>query len=196
MRGRDEDLILALAALTSVLDYVQEHHMGAPVFIGGDANVNQNNLTWTQLFSSLLTWYDFVPIYLNHPTYHHLMGNGVLDSQLNEIAHYVDQFKKLKKLHCKLDEPIILSCHDIVITTYTPTPIPYTKLPSHLKTPRVSIPRYSHLRWWRDSTLPSNSLWCPPLSPIYHGRLIFIFSCQYSHPRYKQSPQVSCLISV
>ena len=83
--GKDEHFVLALAALTAVLESVLEEHHDVPIYVRGDANVNPSNLPRSQLFSSFLTQFSLSNLPLHHPTHHHFVGNGVSDSQLDVL---------------------------------------------------------------------------------------------------------------
>ena len=43
-KGREDNFILALAALTSVLDFAHEHHAGAPIYIRGDDKMSTTSI--------------------------------------------------------------------------------------------------------------------------------------------------------
>ena len=67
--GSDEHFVIAFAALTAVLETVQDEYPGVPVYVRGDANVNPSNLPRLQLFTSFLRQFDLQNLPINHPTH-------------------------------------------------------------------------------------------------------------------------------
>ena len=56
---------------------------------------------------------------LSHPTYHHFVGNGLFDSEIDVLLHHgpAGVNEKLEKILCKLDSPFIDSTHDAILST-------------------------------------------------------------------------------
>ena len=149
--GRDEDFVIALASLTAVLDSLLEDHLGVPVFIRGDCNVNPNNLPRVQLLTSFQTKYSLKNLPLNHPTHHHFMGNGESDSQL-DIIMYSDtphSEESLDQVICGKENPLVTSHHDVVVSTFPSSTVPYMIPPPAVKAPRIPNTRVKVL-WNQD----------------------------------------------
>ena len=68
--GQDVKFVLALAALTAVMESRAEDYPKTPVYIRGDANVNPSNLSRVQLLSSFSSQFYLSNLDLGHPTYH------------------------------------------------------------------------------------------------------------------------------
>ena len=98
--GKDEHFVLALAALTAVLESVLEEHHDVPIYVRGDANVNPSNLPRSQLFSNFLTRFNlriFTSITspnqtslncMNHAHRHKLQESGFVRHILIKITIY------------------------------------------------------------------------------------------------------------
>ena len=54
-RGQDQEFVLALAALSAVLQELKENHRDVPIYIRGDANTNPNNQSRFSLFQNFLS---------------------------------------------------------------------------------------------------------------------------------------------
>ena len=74
-RGQEQQFILALSALTSILEDVQASYSGVPVFVHGDANTNPNNPNTITLLHYLLLRHNLDHLNLHHPTYHHFTAS-------------------------------------------------------------------------------------------------------------------------
>ena len=75
---------------------------------------------------------------IDHCTYHHFQGNGDSDSHLDKLLYSSDSTlpEKVLKIICKLDNPLIESHHDIIISSfglpYVDQPIITDKMSRHL----------------------------------------------------------------
>ena len=118
--GRDELFVLALAALTAVLQSALEEHHSVPIYVRGDANVNPSNIPRSHLFSNFLTQFNLKNLPLHHPTHHHFVGNGDSDSQLDVLLFLgaPRQAEYLLGVVCGKENPLISSHHDMVISTF------------------------------------------------------------------------------
>ena len=137
--GRDHEFVLALAALSAVMESLAEDYPKAPVYIRGDANVNPNNLSRAQLLSSFSSQFHLSSLDLGHPTYHHFMGGGLSDTQLDVILHHAPPHlaESLVKIICGKENPLISSHHDLIISTFNCSPVPYNPPPQAVTAPRV-----------------------------------------------------------
>ena len=83
---------------------------------------------------------------LRHYTYHHFMGNGNSDSELDLLLYIGEMNMKenLDKVICKEDNPLIDSHHDAIISSFKvskveePAPLPNEKAP-RIENSRVKI---------------------------------------------------------
>ena len=84
-QGRDQDFIIAVADLECIVRSLCENYPDVPIYIRDDANVNSKNLKRCQSMSSFFGKFEFQQQDLFHNTYHHFMGDGASDSQLDVL---------------------------------------------------------------------------------------------------------------
>ena len=137
--GRDSEFIVALASLTAVLECLTENQEGVPVYIRGDANVNPSNLPRVRLLQNLISQYNLQNHPMLHPTHHHFMGNGESDSQLDVVLFPSAPHppESLVSIECGRENTLVTSHHDIVVTNFTCSRVPYKPPPPAVVAPRV-----------------------------------------------------------
>ena len=123
-RGHDHEWVIALAALSLIVEDIQASHPDIPIYIRGDANFSPNHLTRPTLLWEFMDRYS-----LGHSTYHHFNGGGTRDSQLDMLISSPLHPDLLVEVVCKLQDPLILSSHDIIISTFLTQPLPITSHP-------------------------------------------------------------------
>jgi exonuclease III len=82
--GKEAEFATALAALEASIEQIKEDH-SCPIYLRGDCNVNVNNHQRATIFKHFCSRLDISNIDLDHPTYHHFLGDGKSDSQLDLI---------------------------------------------------------------------------------------------------------------
>ena len=172
--GRDEHFVVALAALTAVLESVLEDHHDVPVYVRGDANVNPSNLPRVQLFSNILSLFNLKNLPLHHPTHHHFQGNGDSDSQLDVLLFrgVPEQAESLLSVVCGKENPLITSHHDMVVSTILCPSVAYNPPPPALVAPRVPNTRVKVL-WDQDGQHQYETLHHTPPPPALPAQPCF-----------------------
>ena len=148
--GKEDQFFSTLANLKDHYEEMQSKYPEAPHFIRGDANSNPNNINRFNLFSHFCSSLSLSRLRLHHPTYHHFVGEGNFDSEIDVILHHgKDASETLVDIVCKLSSPLVNSHHDIILTK--------CKLPSALLPPPehdlVTAPRVTNNRIkivWND----------------------------------------------
>ena len=87
-----------------------------------------------------------------HATYHHFLGNGLSDSNLDRIlfSSSLKHLDVLVTIHCKLEDPLIDSHHDLIVSKWElPTVTPEPSSSVNLVAPKVENPRVKIL--WNDT---------------------------------------------
>ena len=143
----------------------------------GDANVNQKNVSRVSLFKHLLTKYSLLSVDLDHPTYHHFLGNGVFDSSL-DVLLYPDNplaSESLTEVLCKHQNPLIQSHHDIILSRFTLGQAALPPNEDNIEAPKVENKRMKII--WSDDGIADykehvgdnlarlRETWCDPSSP-------------------------------
>ena len=84
--GRDDQFISTLASLNILLeDIFEKHDAECPVFIRGDANASSKNVARSQMLTHFLAQHNLLRLNITHKTYHHFVGNGAFDSDLDVV---------------------------------------------------------------------------------------------------------------
>ena len=140
--GKDDQFFSVLADLTTHIDETRLLYPDIPHFVRGDANSNPNNVSRSKLFSHFYSSLEFMKIPLYHPTYHHFIGDGCFDSEIDFLLYYgTDAREDLDRILCKLDSPLINSHHDVILSTCSipvaPPPPPEDDLVVAPKIPNI-----------------------------------------------------------
>ena len=144
--GKEDEFVCTLATLNNLLEDIYEKHDGqCPVFIRGDGNASSKNTARAALLNHVLSLHHLTRLNLHHNTYHHFIGNGAFDSDLDIILSSVAPgcSESLVKIICKNDNPLINSLHDIIITSFSLPPAPHSPPPTeeNITAPRISNDR-------------------------------------------------------
>ena len=156
--GRDTDFTEEVVKLDNCLQTLSEKHPEALIYIRGDANVNRKNTIRKIIFEKFCQDWDLDETKILHPTYHHFVGDGMYDSQLDVLLFSRSSNSKetLIKIHCKLDNPLLTSHHDALLSTFS---LPEVEHPQFVQNP--SAPRVENDRMkihWSDTGIESYKL--------------------------------------
>ena len=135
--GQEEIFVETLAALSVFLEDIYENGDGeTPVFIRGDANASSKNVSRSRIFNHFIARHNLHRLAINHNTYHHFIGTGQFDSDLDVIlfTNTPGQSESLHEIICKHKNPLIDSHHDLIITSCTIPLAPAPITNSHIKT--------------------------------------------------------------
>ena len=119
----EQDWIIALAALTLVLEDAHKQFPGVPVYVRGDSNVNPNRQHRLKAWNDLLTRFHLRSHDLGHPTYHHIVGQGTMDSQLDVLVSPSSAPAQLVEIICAKSCDIVKSSHDVILSSFSLSPI-------------------------------------------------------------------------
>ena len=117
--GQDAQFIEELAKLDNCIQEMTEEYPDALLFIRGDANVNMKDKSRVDLLHKLCQDWGLVLVEIPHPTYHHFLGDGSSDSNLDVLIHTETASENLVTILCKLDNPLISSHHDVLISKFS-----------------------------------------------------------------------------
>ena len=126
--GKDAEFLEEVVKLSDCVEDLLEKHLDAVLYIRGDANVNPSNVSRQKILRNFCDKWELTSTTINHPTYHHFMGHGASDSQLDVLIHSKNVKETLHKILCKLSNPLITSHHDALLSYLSiPASIPPTK---------------------------------------------------------------------
>ena len=116
--GQDVEFVEEIVKLNLCIQELLTKHPDADLYIRGDANVNPKDKNRKATFKKLCDDWNLTETSLSHPTYHHFVGNGLSDSQLDVILHTRTAPETLLKIFCKLEDPLVTSHHDALLSTF------------------------------------------------------------------------------
>ena len=148
--GRDADYVEQLALLSNCIKELKFKYVGCAIFIRGDGNTNSNNKERVRMFSYFLSSHDLVEVNINHSTYHHFLGGGAFDSDVDVILqpeNFPNQ-EIILGIFCSKDFPDMFSHHDAISSKLVLPCTPLSSGPDQelLVAPRVNITR-SRITW-------------------------------------------------
>ena len=175
--GKENEFITELSNLRLCLTELSEQYPGAAIFIRGDGNVNKNNKNRALIFNQFLKHFSLTHVDIQHNTYHHFLGDGLYDSDIDVILHtpVAGISECVTGIRCKLIHTDMLSHHDMVMSRCT-VPPSTTRLISNEKL--VTAPRLQNNRakitWSTDGTVQYMNLITPILKSL---RETWLHSC-------------------
>ena len=119
--GKDYEFVTELASLTNCLEELIDLYDDPIVFIRGDGNSNPKNTLRFSLLTRFISEHSLRQINISHPTYHHFVGEGRFDSNIDIILcsrHSLVE-EHITQILCKFDNPEISSHHDIVLSEFS-----------------------------------------------------------------------------
>ena len=143
-RGKECEFLEALANLKIALDDLIQKYKHPVIFLRGDANASSTNTKRIPLIKQFVRDYDLKLVNVDHKTYHHFMGEGISDSDLDILlySNHENVYEQLAHLRCGQVDQLVDSHHDVLISTCN---IPYT-LSDVLPQPLNSAPRIENNR--------------------------------------------------
>ena len=119
--GKNCDFVNSLADLDVHISDLKSKYPDSAHFIRGDANSSMKNVNRHSLLTNFYTDLSFLRVPIQHNTYHHFVGNGVFDSELDVILYCRPETVKesLVEVICKVTCPLLSSHHDILLTSFT-----------------------------------------------------------------------------
>ena len=161
--SKDSEFVSDMADLRKCLDDVSTSIPNPVVYIRGDSNVNKNNTARVTLLQQLIRDFSLIRVDTGHNTYHHFVGNGLYDSNIDILLHTDGDniCETISEIMCKDDHPAILSHHDILISSCT---IPGATLvqPGHHES---VAPRLQHSRMKIDWSDEGQAEYCQLVAP-------------------------------
>ena len=151
--GKEKEFIEEATKLSNFLDETIEKHPGCPIFIRGDSNVNKKNESRVKILNHLLSSHNLKRIEISHNTYHHFIGYGMFDSNIDVILQSKEMGieEKVITIFCKSEYPEILSHHDPILSIFKLPQINTSDQPTTPEVPTIENQRMRIL--WSDDNL-------------------------------------------
>ena len=108
--GKETEYLMELSKLSVLLDDLDKRFPTAAIFIRGDANSSQSNQNRHALLTSFCQNHMFNRVTLGHNTYHHFMGAGKSDSELDVLLYSSQSCVREDVLciECKQLQPLVI----------------------------------------------------------------------------------------
>ena len=166
--GKEVEFLEELSKLKLCIDDLLLKFPGSLIYLRGDCNVNYNNKNRAVIFNNMIASLKMVNIKIKHRTYHHFMGNGLFDSNIDVIIHSksAESNEEVLEIFCQSEFPIINSHHDPILSAIT---VPIDDLgPS--QDDLVSAPKVPNNRvrvvWSEENILSYQQAVSEPLSDL------------------------------
>ena len=83
--GKETEFIDQMCPLRVTVEDLKEKYPDCLLFLRDDSNVNVNNRHRLNIFNDFLAYFNLITIPLTHKTYHHFLGAGQFDSEIDVI---------------------------------------------------------------------------------------------------------------
>ena len=154
--GKEFEYIDDLAKMRVAIEELKTKFPSAAVFVRGDCNSSKTNIIRNSIFSNFYADLDLSRVPLYHNSYHHFMGSGASDSELDVLLYSNDYGVKeeLVSIHCKHLDHHVDSHHDLLLSVSSlPSPVTSPEPPdnsTNLVAPK--LPNIRHRIFWTESS--------------------------------------------
>ena len=157
--GKEVEYLSDLAKLKTTLDDLTVKHPRAVIFLRGDANSSLGHRSRSSLLSDLCSEFHLKRVKFQHPTYHHFLGNGASDSDLDVLLHSDQEgvHEELVKLECKLENDMVDSHHDLLVSSIAIPPDRKPPESNNICAPKVPNNRQK-IVWSKDGAIDYNNI--------------------------------------
>ena len=169
--GKEYEFLSELANLKNCLDMLRGLYDNPVIFVRGDGNANPKNPSRFALLNRFITDYALKQTTIEHPTYHHFVGQGKFDSNIDIILYSKESHvqETITKIICKFEHPEISSHHDIILSEFTlPRQDPPPKSNGLVVAPRTTQPR-NKILWNEDGIAAYSNLVSDQLQQLRHS---------------------------
>ena len=115
--GHEDQFLIQASLLSCLIHDLQSQYEGMPIYLRGDFNASSSNPKRNSILRFLKETHKLNEVNLGHKTYHHFVGNGTSDSDLDKLLYSSQPAEKLINVLCKLSNPLVNSLHDVIIST-------------------------------------------------------------------------------
>ena len=135
--GKDTSYVEEIVKLVQCIHEISSKYPEANVYIRGDANANQKNTNRQSLLDNLCMQWDLMKVSLDHTTYHHFLGNGSSDSELDVLYYSKEAKEQLVKIFCIHDYSLLTSHHDALVSSFHDFAIKQPQPTNSKRAPRI-----------------------------------------------------------
>ena len=121
--GQEIEFVEQIVLLRNTLFELQDKYPGSLIYLLGDSNVNVNNKSRFKVFCDFLNTFQFVTIPMFPNTYHHFLGDGLFDSEIDVIVLQKSNIninsEQVEKILCSKSHSEIDSHHDVILSSFS-----------------------------------------------------------------------------
>ena len=123
--GHDTEFVSEIASLRNCLDSLNISYNFPSIYIRGDANVNCKNITRVNILESFMNHFELTRTNISHKTYHHFVGGGQYDSNIDVILHSTCTVvpgivpEQVTDIICQKTLPVMSSHHDAILSAFS-----------------------------------------------------------------------------
>ena len=114
--GKETEFVDELATVDSTIMDLREKYPGHPIYIRGDGNVNRNHKTRVALLQHIIRKHNIKCVPLHHNTYHHFVGNGESDSEIDLLMCIGNVVETVERIICKKENALLDSHHNMILS--------------------------------------------------------------------------------
>ena len=148
--GKDTEYLSEMAELQICVEQIRKKYANILIFIRGDGNASSKNSRRVNILNSLISNLNLMKVKIHHLTYHHFVGEGRFDSDLDVLLHPADVHKDIQfnetvsDIICVKSNPEIASHHDLIFSRF----VVFSDRESYLikKSDIPMAPRINHTR--------------------------------------------------
>ena len=116
--GREDPFIEATVQLYDHILDLTNRFPDYSLFVRGDANVNSKNCKRLRILNSICSKFNLIRKEIGHKTYHHFVGKGMSDSELDVLIYKIPSEEQLLKVYCIHENPLMTSHHDALMSCF------------------------------------------------------------------------------
>ena len=155
--GKETEYLEDLARMRISIEELLSKFPSAALFVRGDCNSSKTNPKRNAIFSQFCSDLNLLRVDLQHNTYHHFLGQGTSDSELDVLlfSNQHDVHEELVAIHCSQLDHLVDSHHDLLLSVTTVPSQPESVQPPdksrNLVAPRLLNTRHKIL--WTEETI-------------------------------------------
>ena len=159
--GKEAEYFQELANLGIMIETLQLKYPTSLLFVRGDCNASKTNPKRNVLFSNFIQDLGLSRVDLHHNTYHHFLGHGTSDSEIDVLLFSAQAGvnEKLVEIVCKQENPLVDSHHDLLVSVSTIPSAPCTSpdTSKNVIAPLLANTRHK-IKWSQDSVAAYEAL--------------------------------------
>ena len=128
--------------------------------------MNSKNCKRLRILNSICSKFNLIRKEIGHKTYHHFVGKGMSDSELDVLIYKIPSEEQLLKVYCIHENPLMTSHHDALMSCFFLPVVQHTpKIDDLPRAPRVNNQRI-RIHWSENGIKNFSDLIGPQLERL------------------------------